>query len=165
MILRTERLLFRAHETGDEAAFIAMHSDPDVRKYVGGAAWPVEKAATRFREQYLGKPEKTYGLWATVLVADGSYVGMCGLSGSSTDARLAYYIAKPHWGRGLATEAARAFVDFGFRTLELPRIRADADRGNVASERILRRLRFDHIDDEALPTGRVISHYALVQGH
>src|SRR5579863_9585589 len=78
-----------------------MHSDPDVRKYVGGAAWPVEKAATRFRERYLGKPKKTDGLWATVLVADGSYVGMCGLSGSSTDARLAYYIAKPHWAGAL----------------------------------------------------------------
>jgi hypothetical protein len=55
---------------------------------------------------------------------------------------LAYYIARPYWGRGLATEAACAFVDFGFAQLKLPRITATAEKGHRASERILESLGF-----------------------
>jgi hypothetical protein len=53
IFLETNRLLFRTHEPQDEADFIRMHTDPEVRRYVGGSAWPVEKAVARFRGSYL----------------------------------------------------------------------------------------------------------------
>lgn len=59
IFLETERLLFRSHEAGDEADFVSMHTDPEVRRYVGGQAWPLEKARNRFREEYLGRPDET----------------------------------------------------------------------------------------------------------
>lgn len=67
MLLETARLLFRAHEPADEAAFIAMQTDPRVREYAGGGAWPVEKARERFRNSYLGRERAPFGLWATIL--------------------------------------------------------------------------------------------------
>jgi RimJ/RimL family protein N-acetyltransferase len=79
IFLETERLLFRSHEAGDEAEFVKMHTDAEVRRYVGGQAWSEEKARSRFREQYLGKPTETYGLWATVFKEEEKYVGCCGL--------------------------------------------------------------------------------------
>jgi RimJ/RimL family protein N-acetyltransferase len=69
--LETERLILRQHEAADENDFIRMHTDPEVRRYIGGHAWPLEKALHRFHNQYLGRPTDTYGLWATILKEDG----------------------------------------------------------------------------------------------
>src|SRR5579885_2090192 len=66
VIFETERLLFRSHTADDRAQFIEMHTDPQVRRFVGGAAWSAGKARARFRAQYLGKPNGTYGLRAAV---------------------------------------------------------------------------------------------------
>lgn len=77
--LETERLLFRSHEAADEADFVRMQTDSEVRRYVGGQGWSLEKALYRFRNQYLGQPTETYGLWATILKEEGRYIGCCGL--------------------------------------------------------------------------------------
>jgi [ribosomal protein S5]-alanine N-acetyltransferase len=162
ILLQTSRLLLRTHDERDEPAFVEMHTDPEVRRYVGGRAWSIDEAITRFRARFLGEPRTAYGLWAAVLEAEDVYVGMCGLSGPpQRAAHLGYYIARPYWGLGLATEAARAFVDFGFGNLQLRRILADADEGNRASERILEKLGFRAIREEALASGRVICHFVL----
>lgn len=77
-----------------------MQIDPEVRRYVGGQAWSVDKAVYRFRHQFLDRPAKTYGLWATVLKDENRYIGYCGLSSHAYDGRrtvnLAYYLARPY---------------------------------------------------------------------
>ena len=73
-----------------------MHSDDEVRRYVGGRGWPADKARSRFRDQYLGKPSHTFGLWATELKETGAYIGMCGLARSDIDAHLGFYLARPY---------------------------------------------------------------------
>jgi [ribosomal protein S5]-alanine N-acetyltransferase len=57
-------------------------------------------------------------------------------------AELGYWIAEPYWGRGIATEAVRAFVDYGFATLPLDRIYASAYANNPASARVLEKAGF-----------------------
>lgn len=86
-------------------------------------------------------------LWATVSKADDTYIGRCGLyrpepGGSSVETTgvLAYCIARPYWDQGFATEAARAFVRYGFDVLGLDRIVAGTSPTNKASNTILRRL-------------------------
>lgn len=81
IFLETERLLFRTHEARDEADFIGMHTDPEVRRYVGGQAWPLEKAQHRFRNEYLGRPTETYGLWAAILKEEGKYMRLLWTTG------------------------------------------------------------------------------------
>jgi [ribosomal protein S5]-alanine N-acetyltransferase len=167
IFLETARLLFRPHETGDETDFVIMHTDAEVRRYVGGQAWPVEKARSRFREQYLGRPAETYGLWATVFKEDRKYIGSCGLRapGNGTGASLGYYLARPYWRRGLGSEASQAFVDVAFARLGLRAVEADAEEGNVASEHILRKCGFKYVRREVIPgRGRIIKFYELAKG-
>lgn len=162
IFLATERLIFRTHELRDENDFVQMHTDPEVRRYVGGQPWTIEKAAHRFRTQYLGKPAKTYGLWAAVLKEQEKYVGCCGLRFARQGARLGFYFARTYWRRGLASEAARAFVEVGFGRLRLRRILAEVEKGNVASEHILEKLGFQWVGREEISASkRVICRYEL----
>jgi len=164
ILLETTRLLFRTHQAQDENEFVEMQTDTEVRRYVGGAPWPLEKARSRFRNEYLGKPTATYGLWATVLKEQNRYVGCCGLRRAEAEeaAFLAYYIARPFWGRGLASEASKAFIRVAFETLRLPRLLADVERGNKVSEHILEKFRFKFARQEELPgSGRFICYYEL----
>jgi ribosomal-protein-alanine N-acetyltransferase len=136
-----------------------MHTDPEVRRFTGGRAWSVDDAVTRFRARYLHRPRRTYGLWAAILERDDAYVGMCGVHGSARAAHLAFYLARPYWGRGLAAEAARAFVETAFDRLHLTRVLATADEGNLRSARILNALGFRSARTETLASGRTLVHY------
>jgi [ribosomal protein S5]-alanine N-acetyltransferase len=159
-------MVFRAHEAGDEAAFVAMHTDAEVRRYVGGRAWGKEEAVERFRRGWVGRPKGKYGLWATIIKETGEYIGSCGLSHPQTvnGPRLGYYIARQYWGRGLATEASRAFLEYGFQKLRLKKIYADVEKGHAASERILRKLGFEWVSEEKIAgSARVICVYRLTK--
>jgi ribosomal-protein-alanine N-acetyltransferase len=164
--LETERLLFRSHESQDEPAFIAMHTDPEVRRYVGGQLWPLEKAQSRFRNEYLGKPNDTYGLWATILKEEGNYIGACGLRAGDhpTEAHLGFYLARPYWRRGFVSEASRAFIELAFTRLGLLRLLADVQKGNAPSEHILQKFGFIYFSQEVIPAnGRILHFYKLTK--
>jgi len=75
-LLETERLLFRSHESQDQQDFVQMHTDSEVRRFVGEQGWPLEKALGRFRNEYLGCPKHTYGLWATILKSEEKYIAV-----------------------------------------------------------------------------------------
>jgi RimJ/RimL family protein N-acetyltransferase len=178
IFLETPRLLFRPHHHEDEPAFIATHTDPQVRRYVGGPAWSKEKATDRFRTEYLGKPHKTYGLWATILkgntkgegTAEGKFIGSTGLRFvRAGEASLGLYLTPLYWGRGLATEAAQAFVDLAFGRLKLTHVVADVEKSNLPSERILQKLGFAVTREETVLGSRphrVLRHYELTSaGH
>jgi [ribosomal protein S5]-alanine N-acetyltransferase len=153
IFLETERLIFRTHQAGDEGDFVGMHTDPEVRRYVGGQAWPLQKAQHRFRHQYLGQPTKTYGLWATILKEEGRYIGCCGLRSAEggKSGHLGYYFARSYWRHGFATEASKAFIDVAFDRLGLLTVVADVEKGNLASEHILQKLGFKYVSHEEIP--------------
>ena len=131
---------------------------------MGGQGWPLEKAQSRFRTQYLGRPTETYGLWATVLKEEGRYIGCCGLRASqnSSEAHLGYILSKAYWGRGLASESSKAFIDLAFGQLGLSRLLADVEEGNVVSEHILKKFGFKYSSREEIPSSnRVLLFYRL----
>jgi ribosomal-protein-alanine N-acetyltransferase len=145
-----------------------MEADPEVRRYVGGRPRTREEADRKFREVYLKPVRNRMGMWATVFKPEGRYIGYCGVYPHFGDhgpipgeGTLAYYLARPYWGRGLATEAARAFVEFAFRELALSRIVTAGETGNDASKHILEKLGFTCVRRE---TGerRSFDHYELI---
>ena len=78
--------------------------------------------------------------WAVELRATGEFIGDCGLvyvEGKGPEIEVAYHFAKEWWGRGLATEAARACLDYGFRELGLREIIAICFPEHVASRRVM----------------------------
>jgi ribosomal-protein-alanine N-acetyltransferase len=145
-ILETERLLFRQHEESDLEAFCEMESDPVYRW--PQAVHPRAELERSFREAWM-RP-KSFGLLATVFKPEGRYIGRCGLYPLRNDANevvpgeavIAFYIARPYWGRGLATEAGWAFINYGFGQLGLSRIEAGINAKNQASIRVVEKLGF-----------------------
>ena len=141
IVLETERLLFREPEMQDLDAYCAMEMDPEVRRFVGGYPRTREEAEQSFRK---GRRQKgRLPFYAMLYKAENRYIGRCGLHPVPGGAvGLGFYVAKAYWGRGLATEAARVFVDYGFQELKLPRIISSVEVGNAASVRVLQKLGF-----------------------
>jgi [ribosomal protein S5]-alanine N-acetyltransferase len=148
-VLETERLLFRPHLMGDMDAYCAMEMDADVRRYVGGRPRTRDEAEKRFMGTLAPVTDNLH-MWATIYKPEGRYIGRCGIYPHFNDeskpipgeAALGLYIAKDYWRRGLATEAGRAFVDFGFKKLNINRIVTAIDARNDASVRVIEKLRF-----------------------
>jgi ribosomal-protein-alanine N-acetyltransferase len=166
IVLESTRLLFRSHVAGDLDAFCAMETDAEVRRYVGGAPRTREAAEQRFWERAMHPVEGRLATWATVLKEDGRYIGRCGLYPNirgeqkiAGEAVLAFYIARQFWGQGFASEAGRAFVEFGFDELKLERIVTAVQVENTASVRVLEKLGFVVISHETGP--RSFYHFEL----
>ena len=155
IFLESERMIFRYHIEEDLEPFIKMQQDPDFRRYVGGKPRSRENAERKFRGTYLPRPKDDFALWATELKETGEYIGYCGISPHfsengivENEGSLAYYIAKEHWGKGLATEASVRFLDWAFKEKKLKRVVADLEEGNMASQRILENLGFRFVARE-----------------
>jgi ribosomal-protein-alanine N-acetyltransferase len=159
--LETERLLLREHEPEDIDVFCAMEMDPDVRRFVGGRPRTREEAAQKFRKM---RSKSRLPFCAIVYKAEGKYIGRGGLHPMPGGAPgLGFYIARAYWGRGFATEAARAFVEYGFRELKVPRIISSVEVGNAASSRVLVKLGFKLVRREE-GERRSFDHFELTAG-
>jgi RimJ/RimL family protein N-acetyltransferase len=166
-LLETPRLLFRPHQPGDLEPYCAMEMDPEVRRYVGGYARTREAAEAKFRNALNAAPSRL-SLWATVLKSEAAAIGRCGLYPHihnhrtvPNEAVLAFYLARPFWGQGLATEAGATFISFGFDQLQLSRIVATVEAGNDASVRIMNKLGFTLTRTE--PGQRTFHHFELLR--
>jgi [ribosomal protein S5]-alanine N-acetyltransferase len=167
IILETERLIFRPHEPGDLEAFCAMEQDAEFRRYIGGAPRTREAAEAKFQAA-LQPVHDRLSMWATVLKANGCYIGRCGVycniqdnAAIAGEGVLGYYLARAYWGKGLATEAASAFVRFGFGDLGLQKIVSAVQVENQASVRVLEKLGFELIWREE--GRRSFYHFALLR--
>ena len=158
IVIETERMIFRSHEEADLEAFCALEGDPEVRRWIGGAPRTRAAAEQRFRARFLPAPLDRLALWAAVLKHDRCWIGYCGVyphfldTGQAVipdEGMLGFAFARERWGRGLATEAARAFVNFGFRELRSSRIVAIVQQGNAASLRVLEKAGFREYRFEA----------------
>jgi len=144
--LETSRLLFRDHQEADLEPFCRMESDPEYR--FPQVVHPRAELERSFREAWL--ITKPMGLLATVLKSQNQYIGRCGLYPHRNDddqvipgeANIAFYLARPYWNQGFATEAGKAFIDFGFNNLGLSRIEAGMNANNLASIRVVQKLGF-----------------------
>ena len=144
--LETERLIFRDHEPEDLEPYCEMESDPIYR--APQRVHPREELERSFTQTWL--PRKEMGMLATVFKPDGRYIGRTGLyphrseDGSIVpgEATLAFYLARAYWNRGIASEAGRAFIEYGFRDLGLIKIHAGMNAANLASQRVIEKLGF-----------------------
>jgi RimJ/RimL family protein N-acetyltransferase len=146
MFARTERLLLRPGWPEDAPALTESLGDAAVVRNLARVPWPYGRAEA---EDWLGRPQDPRQ--PTLLIfarTDGgpALVGGIGLADKAEPApgvaELGYWIAQAHWRRGYATEAARAVLDMGFRTLRLRRIEAGHFADNAGSARVLAKLGF-----------------------
>jgi ribosomal-protein-alanine N-acetyltransferase len=139
--LSTTRLRLREFRPEDFATTHAYASDPEVTKHmVFGPNSEVETRAflQRVIAQQTAQPRPGYEL-AVELRENGRHVGGVGFrAGKRND--MGYIFHREVWGRGYATEAARAVLEFGFRELKLHRIIAECDVRNTGSARVMEKL-------------------------
>ncbi len=146
MIFQSARLIARRFGPQDLGAFVAMRNDPEVARYQSWESYS-EEDGRRFIEEMAGLQPGDPGWFQFALEErrTSALVGDCGLNISADDPRLAqigYTIARPHWNRGLASEAVKALAEFAFASFGLHRITASADPRNAASCRVLEKAGF-----------------------
>jgi ribosomal-protein-alanine N-acetyltransferase len=139
--IETERLLLRQFTPADLDAYAErIFADPEVTRFLPRRDIPPRERAGRVLKYYGEHWHKHgYGNWAVADRIDGQLIGHCGLNfvPEAGEVEVEYSLAKAYWGRGIATEAARASVRFGFETLRLERIIALAAPQNIASRRVM----------------------------
>jgi RimJ/RimL family protein N-acetyltransferase len=142
--LTTARLLLRPFVRADLDALAAIYDDRAVMTYVGdGTVRDRERVWLSVEKMIVMQEERGYAPWAVDERATGALVGECGLyplEGVGPEIELTYTFARPAWGKGYATEAGRAALDFAFTTAGLGRVIAVAHPGNTASTRVLQKL-------------------------
>jgi ribosomal-protein-alanine N-acetyltransferase len=148
MILETERLLLREWTPADVEALFAICGDPLTMRHIGdGRAWQsIERARLWLERVAASYAERGYGPWAVVEKATGKVMGSCGYSflPALSEIDFGYVFARAYWGRGFATEAARAAFRDGFERLGFTEVTANADREHHVSRRVLEKIGFEY---------------------
>ena len=147
-VLSTERLVLRPVTTDDHAALLAHWTQPDVRPFLfDGAALSAAEVTETIGESVADFAARGYGIWLIELGSGAALAGSAPLVGTAglrpleeSGLEIFYSLAPGAWGRGYATEAARAVVEYGLGPLGLPEVLAEVDEGNIASVAVVKRL-------------------------
>jgi RimJ/RimL family protein N-acetyltransferase len=151
--LTTPRLLLRAYKVDDLPLYAGLNADPHVAEFLGGPILREESDDIADWAQALHSAEGI-GLLAVERRADKAFLGMCGLHHLDwypDDIEIGWRLAHRHWGHGYATEAATAWLAYGFTVLRLPRVISVTDQPNVRSIAVMKRL------------GMTVDHYATLE--
>lgn len=158
IILQTERLIVRTWSPDDAEIGFLIWRDPEVMRYVGTGQ---PNASIEETQAWIGRmsahhESHGFGFWAVVEKKTGRLIGSCGM-GYQRDGgpplEFGYTLARTHWGKGYATEAAAACRRYAFETLRLPELLASVDSRNVASQRVLEKIGFIFQREELLADG------------
>ena len=156
--LRTERLWLRRWSPGDLAPFAALNADLRVMEHFAAALSHEESdaLASRIQEHF---ERHGFGLWAVEIPDATTFAGFIGLSIPGFGApftpcvEIGWRLAPAYWGRGYATEGARAVLNFAFSELRLDEVVSFTVPGNLPSRRVMEKIGMVHdpADDFDLP--------------
>lgn len=142
--LETPRLLLRGWREEDLPGFAAMMADPEVARFLTGDQAPQDRpTAWRTMALFVGHwALRGYGLFAVEEKATGAFVGRVGAWQPEcwVGFELGWGLAREHWGKGYALEAARAAGDWAFARFNLPELVSLIHTANAASARLAQRL-------------------------
>ncbi|PQZ57183.1 MULTISPECIES: GNAT family N-acetyltransferase [Bacillus] len=159
--LYTSRLILRKLDMSDILHIYEYASDNELTTYT---VWGIHQSLDDtkiFLEKIVSRYEKEkVAPLGIVLKEKQKLIGTCGFISYDSiihKAEIAYALSRKYWGRGLATEAALAFFNYGFNELRLSCIEAGCDLGDEVSERLMRRLSMEYertIQDDLFVKGK-----------
>jgi len=140
-ILETERLTLRGWREDDLDAYAAMMADPEVTRFIGGVQTRAD--CWRTLAAMIGHwVLRGHGMWAVERKHDNALIGRIGVwrpeGWPATE--VVWTLARHCWKQGYATEAARASLDWGFKTLPVPQLISLINAENFASQNVAKRL-------------------------
>jgi RimJ/RimL family protein N-acetyltransferase len=144
-VIQTSRLLLRQWRASDFASFAAINADPEVMRYFPAPLTQAESdlMATRCHDLI---EERGWGFWVAEELASSQFIGFIGLHipaatiPCSPCVEVGWRLTKTQWGKGLATEGARAAIKFGFEQLSFSEIVSFTSIQNTRSEAVMQRL-------------------------
>lgn len=139
--LQTERLTLRRLMVSDALDMFEYSKNPEVTRYLTWDAHP-DVMYTREYLQYLGTHYNVGDFfdWGVILTSEDKMIGTCGFTRfdyNNNSGEIGYVINPAYRGQGIADEAVRTVMQFGFETLKLNRIEAKFMEGNTASLRVM----------------------------
>lgn len=140
ILFETTRLAARPLQPADLPALLDVYGDADAMRWVGeGRAITTEECIAWLEVTAANYQRHGYGMCALVERESGTVVGFCGLvhPGGQPEAEIKYAFRRSCWGRGFATEAARALLAWGAARHGLRRVIATTAPENTASHRVL----------------------------
>lgn len=144
-ILETERLLIRPFVFEDDQAVLDLFADGGAPHLTQYGPLDIDYARGFLRHTISGYQKDGLGLWAVIDKTTGKLIGDCGLHkakiGEHEEAvELAYRIHKTLWGKGFATEAAKAVLSYAFDVLNLPEVVSCIAYDNARSVRVAEKI-------------------------
>ena len=171
MLIETERLLLRRWNEEDREPFYRVNSDPRAMEFMPECLTRAESDLLfeRINEHFR---KHGFGLFAAELREKGLFIGYVGLAVPSFQAHftpcveIGWRLATDHWGRGLATEGARAVAKYAFAELELDELVSFTVPANIRSRRVMEKIGMTHnaaddFDHPNLPEGHPLRRHAL----
>ncbi len=161
-VIRTERLILRPWRDGDLELFAQLNADPRVMEFFSSVK-SFEDTVEEYNRIKNSFEKEGWGLWAASLKDEDRFIGFIGLNrvpvpftpGVEVGWRLAY----EYWGKGYATEGAKASLMYGFETLGLDEIISFTATQNKRSQNVMKKIGMSHYPEEDF------DHPRLAEGH
>lgn len=153
VIIETPRLLLRRFTENDAALVYLLNADPEVTRYTLDPVKDLVQAKEILDRAILPQYSLySHGRWAVHTKPDLAFIGWCGLKTRPelNEVDLGYRYMQSAWGKGYASEAAFASLEYGFKRLGLERIVGRALTGNLASVRVLEKCGMTYIGEQVV---------------
>lgn len=142
----TKRLYLRKMKMADAHSLFKIWSDPEVTKYMNIINFTHEEQAKEMIELFDQFAEEHMAIRLTIIEKESNeIIGSCGFNSfdvKSATAEIGYDLAKAYWGKGYAPESISALIDYAFTTLDINRIEAKIEPGNINSIKVVKKLNF-----------------------
>lgn len=160
----SERLMLRQPSRDDVGAICALANNWEVTRWMGRLPHPYTNEDALFFLEHVVPREVT---WIVQCRSSGEVLGAAGLIPHETSGsvELGYWLGQSHWGKGFATEASRAVLDFAFGRASLPDVASGCFVGNVRSAHVLEKLGFQPVGTSArscMAQGKELPHLDMV---
>lgn len=143
--IHSNRLRLRTLQNEDLEFLMKIWGDPDVMRFCGGQSsrTRIERAITGYKKL---QDEKGYSVYVVELKDSEEALGVCGFNPTSVDSEieLLFHFVQKYWGKGYASEAAKACINYAQNELQTEKIVASADPKNTASCKVLEKLGLDN---------------------
>ena len=160
-MLQTERLTLRRGGEGDRADLLALNADAEVMRFVGGLGLaPGSPEAIKAADWAIGQLQRPDGLgiWILEWLDRAEFLGWAGLFDLPSE--VGYRLKQAAWGQGIATEATKCLLKYGFETHGMKQIAAVTDPGHSASQHVLRKAGLTYCDQRHFD-GKLVDYFEI----
>ncbi|MFN0264957.1 GNAT family N-acetyltransferase [Tepidamorphus sp. 3E244] len=142
----TKRLIMRRPTMADAAAITAKANNADVARWLSRMPYPYAQEDAKRWIEWVTNPQTGECAFVICLAETGEVIGACGLE-AMPDLELpqvGYWLGEPHWGKGYATEAVQALIDYVFGNTGCDAIGVGCRVANVGSRRVIEKCGFQY---------------------